>query len=126
VEPTVTDAGLADRPATECACRYFYFNYDCCEDQADRDGDGNADCIIPSGHTPPVCPTDGSLCASCDSHGDCGGASDLCLFRRDGYALCGRHCTSDADCPGGYSCNSIRVSGGGTLGQCAPNSGTCG
>jgi hypothetical protein len=118
IEPTLTRDGLTDRPDTSCGCRYFYFNDACCEDQTDRDGDGNPDCIIPAGHTAPTCASDGSLCSYCDVHTDCGGASDMCLFGRDGYAFCSRDCSS-APCPSGYSCQTIGSSTG-TLYQCAP------
>jgi hypothetical protein len=123
VEPTVTRDGLTDRPATECGCRFFYFNDDCCEDQADRNADGVPDCIIPSDHAPPACPSDGSLCSSCDSHNDCGGDADLCIFRRDGYAMCAQDC-STTPCPGGYTCQAVGTSAG-TVHQCVPDSGGC-
>jgi hypothetical protein len=55
-EPSFTFAGLADRPNNQCACENFYFNYECCEDQQDRDGNGFPDCLIPGDHTPPTCP----------------------------------------------------------------------
>ena len=116
VEPEVTRDGLTDRPATECGCRYFYFNAACCEDQTDDDGDGHPDCIIPGDHTPPACGGDGNLCSVCDSHTDCGGANDLCLFSRDGYALCGRACSGPgADCGAGFSCQAV-----GPSHQCVP------
>ena len=123
IEPEVTASGLTDRPNNACGCRYFYFNWDCCEDQEDRDGDGNPDCIIPVGHTAPACPSDGSLCSTCDVHGDCGGAEDMCLFARDGYAFCSEDCTSSA-CPGGYTCEPIATRTG-VVNQCVPDSGRC-
>jgi hypothetical protein len=124
IEPDVDPVtGLGDRPNTACGCRYFYFNWDCCEDQADRDGDGNPDCIIPEDHTPPACTSDGSLCSYCDVHGDCGGATDMCLFARDGYAFCSEDC-STSSCSAGYSCQSIGTRTG-TVHQCVPAGGTC-
>jgi len=123
-EPDVTSEGLQDRPDTACGCRYFYFNYDCCEDQEDRDRDGNADCIIPSGHTPPACSSDGGLCSYCDTHNDCGDSSDLCVFRPDGYAMCGRECSGASDCPSGYDCRTIGTRSGSTQ-QCVPSGGRC-
>ena len=124
IEPTVDPrTGLSDRPDTECGCRYFYFNWDCCEDQEDRDRDGNPDCLIPETHTPPACTSDGSLCSYCDVHGDCGGATDMCLFARDGYAFCAADC-STAGCPAGYDCQSIGTRTG-TLQQCVPAAGRC-
>jgi len=125
IEPTVTREGLSDRPATACGCRYFHFNYDCCEDQADTNADGHADCIIPADHVPPACTTDGTPCSYCDSHLDCGGAPDLCVFMTDGYAFCGRECTDDASCGSGYRCQAIGLSTG-TTHQCVPTAGTCG
>lgn len=123
IEPRVTSTGLTDRPATECGCRFFYFNWDCCEDQEDRDGDGNPDCLIPSAHTPPACPSDGGLCSYCDAQSDCGGPNDVCVFRRDGYAMCGQDC-STTGCPSGYGCQAIRTRTG-TMHQCTPTSGSC-
>jgi hypothetical protein len=122
IEPIVSRDGLQDRPATECGCRYFYFNYDCCEDQSDRDGDGKADCIIPADHAPPACESDGSACSYCDNEGDCNDGG-LCIFRRDGYAFCGQDC-STAGCPSGYECTSVPVRGGVSR-QCAPAGNEC-
>jgi len=115
IEPTVTRTGLTDRPATECGCRYFYFNDDCCE---------TPDCIIPDDHAPPACESDGSLCSYCDTAANCGGPADVCLFARDGYAFCAQDC-SDTGCPGGYECQSITTRDG-RMNQCVPTSGTCG
>lgn len=123
-EPTVTASGITDRPATECGCRYFYFHPDCCEDQLDRDGDGNADCLVPADWVAPACETDGSPCSYCDVHGDCGGPDDFCLFARDGYTFCARDCT-DTPCTDGYRCLEIGVPGG-VIHQCVPQSETCG
>ena len=123
VEPRVTDDGLQDRPDTACGCRFFYFNHDCCEDQEDRDGDGLADCRIPTGHSAPACTSDGGLCSYCDTHTGCGGARDLCIFRPDGYAMCGAECTPGS-CPGGYDCRSIGTRSG-VVHQCVPVGGSC-
>ncbi len=123
IEPTVSRDGLADRPDTACGCRFFYFNAECCEDQEDRNGDGAPDCIIPAAHTPPACTTDGGLCSYCDSHTDCGGDADLCIFRSDGYAMCGRDCSTEG-CPAGYSCQPLTTRSG-TVHQCAPTTGSC-
>jgi hypothetical protein len=124
IEPTVTHEGLADRPANDCGCRFFYFNAQCCEDQEDRNHDGQPDCIIPSAHVAPACATDGSVCSYCDSATDCGGGGNLCIFRRDGYAFCAQNC-AETGCPGGYSCLAITTSAG-VVNQCVPDSGTCG
>lgn len=121
IEPRVTSSGLADRPDNECGCRFFYFQEECCEDQADRDGDGHADCLIPADHTAPACPSDGSLCSYCDVHADCADEG-ICLFRRDGYAFCGSGC--GAGCPSGYSCRTVTLRSGSTQ-QCIPNDDSC-
>ncbi len=123
IEPTVTSGDIADRPANECGCRYFYFQPDCCEDQEDRDGDGHPDCIIPAAHTAPACESDGGLCSYCDSHAACGGDADLCIFRPDGYAMCARDC-STTSCPSGYTCQAISTRSG-TVQQCVPDTGSC-
>ncbi|MEZ4336651.1 MAG: hypothetical protein R3B82_08490 [Sandaracinaceae bacterium] len=124
VEPRVTSDGLVDRPDTACGCRFFYFNEDCCEDQGDADRDGHPDCIIPTSHTAPACASTGGLCSYCDSHTDCGGANDLCIFRSDGYAMCGRECSSASDCGAGYECRTIGTRSGYTQ-QCVPSGGSC-
>jgi hypothetical protein len=123
IEPTITEEGLIDRPNTECGCRYFYFTFECCEDQMDRDGDGFADCWIPEDWHPPECPSDGSLCSYCDLADECGGEDDLCMFARDGYAFCSRDCT-DEPCPDGYECSELTVRSGVHF-QCVPVSGRC-
>jgi len=124
IEPSVTATGtITDRPATACACRYFLFNEDCCEDQSDRDGDLHADCIVPADHVAPSCTSDGSLCSFCDVHSQCGGDADFCLFGDDGYAFCGQDCSS-APCPAGYTCSPVPIPGG-TAQQCTPMGGLC-
>jgi len=98
----------------------YLFDGDCCEDQLDRDGDGQADCTIPPDHEPNTCPDDGSQCATCDSAADCGGEADLCVVRSDGYGFCGRACTTSSDCGSGYACTAIlarRVINGITIQQ---------
>ena len=124
IEPIVRQTGLVDRPATECGCRFFYWNEDCCEDQEDRDGDGHPDCMIPTNHEPPACESDGGVCSFCDAHSDCGGPTDMCIFRSDGYAMCGQDC-STTGCPSGYGCFAIGTSSG-TVRQCVPQGNSCG
>jgi hypothetical protein len=123
IEPTVDEHGLADRPATDCGCRFIYFYHMCCEDQEDRDGDGYADCLIPADHTSPECSSDGTLCSYCDVALECGGETDLCLFSRDGYGFCGRDCESEP-CPTGFECMPITTREA-TFQQCVPVSETC-
>jgi len=57
---------------------------------------------------------DGSVCASCSSDADCGGASDYCWMYPDGAAYCGTNCSSSADCPSGSACADL----GGGYTQC--------
>lgn len=148
-EPPVTTAGLTDRPNTQCACRFFFFNVECCEDQMDRDGDGFADCFIPGSgpeappgpHTPPTCEHTGDLCAYCDNDAHCGGA-DMCLIYQDGIAVvyedgravsrpslasfCAQDCSGGAGCPAGYTCFPVTDRTGSTVAnQCVPSSGAC-
>jgi hypothetical protein len=122
VEPELTQDGLSDRPNTECGCRYFYFNRDCCEDQQDRNGDGKADCFIPDDHTTPDCDRSGELCSGCDTSAQCNDGQ--CLFTRSGLAFCGTSCSSDGDCPDGYSCREVRTRQGEST-QCVPDDGQC-
>lgn len=118
-----TTGWLQDRPNTACACRNFYFNERCCEDQEDRDGDGHADCLIPSAHTPPACMSDGGYCSYCDgSHDHCGDGNDLCL-RAPGttYFFCAASCSSDSDCPSDANCALVTTRTG-IIRQCVPSS----
>ena len=115
--------GVPDRPHNHCGCRYFYFHEACCEDQRDRDGDGHADCYIPADHTPPECATDGTLCSFCDTASDCGGRTDICIFRTGGYTFCSRDCSS-TPCPPAYECHTITLRSGGYAHQCVPPLGT--
>ncbi|MGE0788438.1 MAG: hypothetical protein AB7S26_22375 [Sandaracinaceae bacterium] len=112
---------LQDRPDTACACRNFYFNEACCEDQQDRDGDGHADCLVPTAHTAPACESDGSYCSYCDgSSTHCGSSADACL-RAPGttYWFCAQSCLTSSDCPAGAQCSIVASSGGSFL-QCVP------
>ena len=56
---------------------------------------------------------DGTVCASCSSSADCGGASDYCLGYPDGGGYCGKACSSSADCAGSDQCVDV-----GGIGQC--------
>jgi hypothetical protein len=118
IEPTLTAAGLTDRPDTACGCRYFYFNAECCE---------TPDCIIPADHQPPTCTDErnGGLCAYCDSHADCGGEADLCVFSGNGTTFCGTACGPGGSCPEGFECSAIATRQG-AVQQCVPSGGACG
>ncbi len=63
------------------------------------------------------------LCSDCSVDGHCNPAfGDYCL-QLGGLQSCGRDCNF-ADCPEGYSCENVEVSGGVTK-QCVPEAGTC-
>ncbi len=106
IEPVVDRDRLLDRPATECGCRYYYFNADCCE---------MPDCVIPEDHVPPACTGDGLLCSTCDTHEDC--SEGPCVIESAGYGFCSRRCDGGG-CPEGFECR-------GATGLCAPISGRC-
>lgn len=46
----------------------------------------------------------GYYCAGCEDDSDCGGGGNLCVDLGALSNYCGVLCTSDADCPNGYSC----------------------
>lgn len=64
-----------------------------------------------------------TLCHPCDSHADCGGRDDLCLFGHD-EARCGKACFGERDCPRDYDCEAIPL-GAGTSWQCVPDNANC-
>lgn len=67
--------------------------------------------------------TAGEPCDPCSSHEDCGSTYDFCLSGfPDGGAYCGAQCTTDTNCPTGFSC--MEVSGS-TVFQCIPDSMDC-
>jgi hypothetical protein len=128
VEPTKTAQGFTDRPSTECACRYPFFNAKCCE---------TADCLIPTNHTPPSCrPAGGgasALCGFCDVDANCGG-NNACVSHDPtsgspyaGYSFCGQTCTGTGrgSCPVNYQCSEVRGQGGTQSRQCTPLGGFC-
>lgn len=122
VEPVHADGNLLDRPNNSCACRHALFYAECCEDQEDRDHDGEPDCLIPDNHDAPNCEYTGELCSYCDSDDDCGENNKCVLDHNHGNAqFCGRDCTSSG-CPSGYTC---AVIGRRMYHQCVPDSGMC-
>ena len=63
------------------------------------------------------------LCGDCSVDGHCNPAfGDYCLDL-GGLESCGRDCNYE-DCPDGYVCKSVNVSGGSAK-QCVPEAGTC-
>ena len=76
-----------------------------------------------------VCVSDfANLCRPCATGADCksvGGAEDVCVQYGDEGFYCGGSCTSDEDCPLGFSClTTVTVDGISTL-QCVAKAGIC-
>ena len=72
-------------------------------------------------------PEDNILCRTCTEDINCGGLTDLCLPQSDGK-FCARDC-SETECPGGYECEAVSRTQGGspvTFRQCVPTVGICG
>jgi hypothetical protein len=69
-----------------------------------------------------------NLCKPCAVTSDCkspGGAEDVCLQYGEEGSFCGAACTTDDECPWGFSClTTITVDGVSTL-QCAADAGVC-
>jgi len=62
-------------------------------------------------------------CATCSNSDECGGPADACLALSETVTICGRSCTSEADCPSGFVCF---ATGDPNIGsQCIPPSGQC-
>ncbi len=69
-----------------------------------------------------------NLCKPCAQTGDCkspGGADDVCLGYGDEGRFCGAQCTSDADCPWGFSCVETLTVDGVETKQCVADAGIC-
>ena len=62
-----------------------------------------------------------TICTPCIADGECGMAGDLCIGYSSGGGLfdrsCSPGCATDADCPRGWDCVSVR---GGTVDVCRP------
>jgi hypothetical protein len=79
-------------------------------------------------------PTHVGLCRPCNSHAECGAVGsvpgdNLCMPHgieggTDG-SFCGTACVSGTDCPAGYMCTTVTLSGEKPHGQCIPKSGQC-
>ena len=72
--------------------------------------------------------THANLCRPCASGTECksvGGAEDVCVDYNEAGSFCGGVCTTDEDCPWGFSClTTDTVDGIGTL-QCVADAGEC-
>ena len=55
----------------------------------------------------------GYYCKVCEDDNDCGGNGNLCLgFGGSAYDYCGVTCSSESDCPNGYTCAGISDASG--------------
>ncbi len=69
-----------------------------------------------------------NLCLPCATAADCKGAAgvdDACLDYGDEGSFCGGGCTTDADCPWGFSCADANTVDGVELQQCVADAGVC-
>ena len=69
-----------------------------------------------------------AVCKSCSADVQCGGADDLCIFVGTGSnTYCGKKCSSNGDCPSGYSCspNAVLSIDWESGRQCVPDSQSC-
>ena len=68
-------------------------------------------------------------CMPCTSHQECWpGSNDLgarCVDYGSDGAFCGGGCSTNDDCPAGYSCDEVTVLDGEAASQCVPESGKC-
>ncbi len=69
-----------------------------------------------------------NLCKPCATAADCtspGGLEDACLDYGAEGAFCGGTCTTNADCPQGFSCKTSKTVDGVVVNQCLADAGTC-
>ena len=69
-----------------------------------------------------------NLCKPCSTAADCsspGGLEDACLDYAAEGSFCGGTCTTNEDCPSGFTCKSVKTVDGVTLDQCVSEAGTC-
>ncbi len=76
-----------------------------------------------------VCVSDhANLCRPCASGDNCksvGGAEDVCVDYGEEGSFCGGLCTSDNDCPWGFSCQESATVDGIATKQCVADAGVC-
>jgi hypothetical protein len=69
-----------------------------------------------------------NLCKPCRLGAECkspGGAADVCLTYGDEGSFCGATCSSDDDCPWGFSCGEATTVDGFQTQQCLADAGVC-
>jgi len=112
------ETGDGARPDTACACYHFFFDATCCE---------RTDCVLPDGTSGASCPASaGALCSECDPTGkDCQEPGARCIITNQHETFCGRLCSTDAPCPAGYACMTIKLAGNQTSEQCVPTDFSC-
>ena len=66
--------------------------------------------------------TPSNLCDPCAGDADCGAEDDLCVILAGIDPFCGSMCESIADCPSGFSCQTVDSRGNR---QCVPAGGSC-
>ncbi len=98
-EPACVGANLGVSPPVLGNCQPFCLSNDSCPPDSFCDT-ASGTCSSSAGDT---------NCADCGQDSDCGPASSCLQFIISGQTalFCGSTCTSDADCPGGFSCNPV-------------------
>lgn len=105
------------RPNTKCACYFYYWNKDCCE---------NPDCIVPPGTNGQICPLSaGNYCDYCHPlNPECKGVGAKCIVTTNNETYCGQDCAGGKPCPGGSSCQKLSVDSQ-YFWLCVPNDLSC-
>jgi hypothetical protein len=116
-DPKCVELPSGVRPATMCACYFFYFNPDCCE---------TPDCIVPPGTNGQVCkPSNGAYCDYCNPENpECKGAGAKCVATVKNETFCGQDCSGGKACPANSLCTPFTKSGQ-TYWQCLPADQSC-
>ncbi len=69
-----------------------------------------------------------NLCRPCTAASDCeglAGTEDACVVYGDEGAFCGGKCGDEAECPGGFTCQTVTTVDGIELDQCVNDDGIC-
>jgi len=125
IERCIED-GSGLRPDTPCACRYYFFNSECCE---------RPDCVIPANTNGQVCqPSAGGYCDPCSLETPECTAGRLCAVfqqlnakqERTFESFCtGMSCEGPHDCDEGQACVRISTRLNSTQRRCVPEGGSC-